>query len=169
MLDILNKALPVLSEPFTPDDINRYHPIGKLNKKNYRQVIIRFSNYKANAKAYDVRFNLSKVNMNEDFTPTKQQFINQLIHLRKGRQIKKFWSIDGKIFAKVVYEQGKFRIKSKDDISDIFLNALEEGYIDDDEAITITKPPGATDDTEVADNSIVRPWYFDFRNQQGAP
>ena len=60
VLDILNKALPVLNEPFTPNDINRYHPIGKLNKKNNRQVIIRFSNYKAKAKAYDVRVQLVK-------------------------------------------------------------------------------------------------------------
>ena len=147
MLDILNEALPVLIEAFKSNDINRYHPIGKLNKKNNRQVNIRLSNYKAKAKAYDVRFNLSKVNMSEDFTPTNQQFVNQLIHLRKTRQIKKFWSIYGKIFAKVVDEQGKFRIKPKDDISDIFLNALEEGYIDDDEAITATQPPGATGDT----------------------
>ena len=94
--------------------------------------------------------------MSEDFTQANQQFVNQLIHLRKARQIKKFWSIDGKVFAKVVDYQGKFRITSKHDTSDMSQNALEEGYVDEDEAISATQPPGATGDTEVADNSIVR-------------
>ena len=75
---------------FTSNDIDRCHPLGKVNKKNNRQVIIRFSSYQARAKAYDVRFNLANVYMLEDFTPENQKFVNQLIRLRKAKQIKKF-------------------------------------------------------------------------------
>ena len=48
----------------------------------------------------------------EDFTATNQTVVNQLIHLKKAKRIKKFWSNDGKIFAKVTDEQPKVRIKN---------------------------------------------------------
>ena len=78
--------------------------------------------------------------MSEDFTPENQKFVNQLIRLRKAKHIKKFWSIDGKVYAKVSDELDRFRIKSKDDILTMFQNAVEEGFIDEDEAEIATQP-----------------------------
>ena len=89
VLKILNKAFQLEADPFTSNDIDRCHPIGKLNKKNNRQVIIKVSTYNARAKAYDVRFNLSNVYMTEDFTPANQKFVSLLIQLKKAKHIKK--------------------------------------------------------------------------------
>ena len=61
-------------------------------------------------KVYAARFNLSNVFMSEDFTPRNQQLINELISLKKAKHINKFWSIDGKIFAKAHESQSKTRI-----------------------------------------------------------
>ena len=84
--------------------------------------------------------------MTEDFTATNQTVVNQLIHLKKAKRIKKFWSNDGKIFAKVNDEQPKFRIKTKGDIADMFENAAKEGYADDYETeIAIQEPGNAMD------------------------
>ena len=77
-----------MDDPFTSNEIDRCHPVGKPNAKNNRQVIIKFSSYKA--KAYDVRFNLPNVYMTEDFTPTNQKVVNQLIYLKKAKRLKKF-------------------------------------------------------------------------------
>ena len=154
VLKTLNEALPMEAEPFTSNDIDRCHPIGKVNRKNNRQVIIRFSSYRARAKAYGVRFDLSNVYMSEDFTPGNQKFVNHLIRMRKAKQIKKFWSIDGKVYAKLVDNQGKFRIKSNDDILIMFQNAVEEGFIDEDEAVVATQPllaPGVPAEPMMAD------------------
>ena len=79
--------------------------------------------------------------MSEDFTLENQKFVNQLIRLRKSKHIKKFWSIDGKVYAKVVDDQEKFRIISMDAILSMFQNAVEEGYIDEEEAEAATQPP----------------------------
>ena len=81
VLDTLSKALPFDA---VSSDLGRCHPIGKVNKKSNRQVIIKFASYKAKAKAYLARFNLSNVYMTEDFTPSIQKFVNQLIYLTKA-------------------------------------------------------------------------------------
>ena len=90
--------------------------------------------------------------MTEDFTPSNQKFVNQLIQLKKAKQIKKFWSTDGKVYAKVVDDQEKFRIKSKNDTTEMFRNAIEEGYIDEDEAEIATQPPAVGTDTGTGDS-----------------
>ena len=107
VLNILNNALPVTTESIKTEDIDRCHPIGKPNKKQNRQVIVKFASYKLQAKAYDARFNLSNVYMTEDFTATNLTVLNQLIHLKKAKRIKKIWPNNGKIFAKVTDEQPK--------------------------------------------------------------
>ena len=68
-------------------------------------MIVKFVSYKSKAKAYDARFNLSNVYMTKDFTASNQTVVNQIIHLKKVKRIKKFWSNDGKIFAKVTDDQ----------------------------------------------------------------
>lgn len=131
VLNILNRALPKEASPILSQDIDRCHPIGRLNKNNNRQVIIKFISYKVRAKAYDARFNLSNVYMTEDFTPINQKVVNQLVQLKKGKRIKKFWSVDGKVFAKTTDLQPKCRIRSSDDITNMIKHAVEEGYIED--------------------------------------
>ena len=52
--------------------------------------------------------------------------------------------VDGKVYATIVDDQDKFRTKSMDDILLMFQNAVEEGYIDEEEADAPTQPPGVT-------------------------
>lgn len=130
VLGILNRALTE-SEPFSSSDIDRCHPIGRPNKKNNRQIIVRFSSYQAKAKAYDARFNLSNIYMTEDFTPTNQKVVSHLVQMKKAKRIKKFWTIDGKIFAKTSDLQPKHRITSIEDVSHMLSAAINEGYVAD--------------------------------------
>ena len=125
VLDVINRTLPD-EEKITPIDIIRCHPLGKPNRFNNRQIIIRFSSYKVKAKVYAARFNLSNVFMSEDFTSKNQQLINELISLKKAKRINKFWSIDGKIFAKAQESQPKTRINTRDDIVNMMKSASNE-------------------------------------------
>ena len=50
VLEFLNKVVPK-GEKFTSKDIERCHPVGKLNKRNNNQVIVKFRSYKAKTKA----------------------------------------------------------------------------------------------------------------------
>ena len=150
VLGILNKALP-LGEKLNPEEIERCHPIGKLNSKNNRQVIVKFRAYKTKARVYDSRFNLHNVYMTEDFTPSNQKIINKLMQLKKSKHIKKYWSYDGKIYAKAHENQPKWRITKIEDIPEMITSAIEEGFIQepesdaDGEMYTDTYP-GATND-----------------------
>ena len=47
VLNILNNALPITTEGIKTEDIDRCHPIGKPNKKQNRQVIVKFISYKS--------------------------------------------------------------------------------------------------------------------------
>ena len=60
--------------------------IGKLNKKNNRQVIIKFKTYKMKAKVNESRFNLLNVYMTEDFTSSNQKIIDKLLQLKRGKR-----------------------------------------------------------------------------------
>ena len=132
VINILNRALPE-AESISSDDIDRCHPIGRLNKKNNRQMIVKFRSYKTKAKVCGARFNLSNVYMSEDFTPSNQKIIDKLVQSKKAKKVKKFWSIDGKIFAKAHDLQPKVRINSVDDIEAMISSAIEEGYMLDRE------------------------------------
>ena len=81
--------------------------------------------------------------------------MNQLIHLKKAKRIKKFWSNDGKIFAKVTDEQPKFRIKTKGDIADMFENAVQEGYADDYETEVVIQEPGEAMDANADESTSI--------------
>ena len=115
VLDVINCTLSD-EKKITPTDIHRCQPLGKPNRFNNRQIIIRFFSYKVKAKVYAARINLSSVFLSKDFTSRNQQLINELISLKKAIRINKFWSIDGKIFAKAHKSQPKTRINTWDDI-----------------------------------------------------
>ena len=128
VLGILNRALPS-DEALTSTEISRCHPLGKANRNNNRQVIIKFVSYKAKAKVYAARFNLSNVYMSEDFTPSNQKIIDKLVAYKKAKRIKSFWTIDGKIFAKVHETQPKTRIHNFENIESMIATAVNEGYV----------------------------------------
>ena len=91
--------------------------------------------------------------MTEDFTSTNQKVVNQLIQLEKDKLIKKFWSNDEKVYAKVVDEQSKFRIKSKSNITDLFQNVVEEDFINENEAEAVTQQLEGSIET-IVDESV---------------
>lgn len=84
----LNNALPMGQNVYS-EDIERCHPIGKPNKKNNRQVMVKFKAYKVMSKVYESRFELSNVFMTGDFIASNQKIINKLVELKKGKKIKK--------------------------------------------------------------------------------
>ena len=55
--------------------------------------------------------------------------MNKLVMMKKAKRVRKFWTIDGKIFAKASETQPKYRIKSIKDISDMMAQAVDEGYM----------------------------------------
>lgn len=129
VLDILNEALPD-GQTISYADIDRCHPIGKRNKKNNRQVIIKFVCYKTKAQVYDARFNLSNIYMTEDFTPDNQKVVDKLVQFKKAKKIKTFWSYDSKLYAKAHESQPKVRINSIEDIQNMISVAIENGSVE---------------------------------------
>ena len=85
VLDILNESLPE-GQSVSAGDIERCHVIGKLNKKNNRQILVKFISHKVKELVYDARFNLSNIYMTEDFTPTNQKVIDKLVQLKKAKK-----------------------------------------------------------------------------------
>ena len=89
--------------------------------------------------------------MTEDFTPSNQKIINKLVQLKKGKKIKKYWSYDGKIYAKAHESQSKCKINCIDDIDIMITSAIEEGYLKEPESesdaegdtVTVAEPGGA--------------------------
>ena len=143
VIKILNKALPI-GDSIQQNDIERCHPIGKPNSKNNRQVIVKFKAYKTKAKVYDSRFNLRNIYMTEDFTSSNQKIINKLVIMKKSKQITKFWSYDGKIYAKAHAKQPKWRITKIEDISEMIISAADADY---DESEVSDGESGATGGT----------------------
>lgn len=128
VLELLNNALTE-GEPFTSSDIERCHPIGKSNKNGKRQVIVKFQSYKMKVRAYAARFNLRNVYMTEDFSQRNQVIISKLVRLKKAKKVFKFWSMDGKIYAKAHTLQPKVRINCETDIDTMITDAVNEGYM----------------------------------------
>lgn len=91
VLDILNEALPV-GQSLSPGDIDRYHPIGKHNKKDNRQVIVKFVSYKLKAQVYDAA---SDYPMTEDFTSENRKLVDKLTQFKKAKKIESYLSYDG--------------------------------------------------------------------------
>ena len=128
VLEILNKALP---QGQSSSNIKRYHPVGKPNRKKNRQIIMKFHSYKIKAKTYESRFNLSNIYMSEDLTSNNQSIVSALVKSKKAKTVAKFWTIDGKIFAKAHMLQLKVRIHSVNDIDVMIADAKAKGYIAD--------------------------------------
>lgn len=61
--------------------------------------------------------------MTENFTPTNQKVVSHLVQIKKAKQIKKFWTIDGK--------HPKHRVTSIENVSHMLSAAINEGYVAD--------------------------------------
>lgn len=77
--------------------------------------------------------------MSEDFTPGNQKIIDKLVAYKKAKRIKSFWSIDGKIFAKVHETQPKIRIYNLENIESMIATAVNEGYVNISDMEVITE------------------------------
>lgn len=128
VLDILNKILPA-DQKISGDEIERCHPVGKPNKKSNRQIVVKFLSYKTKAKVYEARFKLSNIYMTEDLTKDNQVITTSLLKMKKAKKIHKFWSIDGKIYAKTHVLQTKRRILTISDIDEMIEDAIQQGFV----------------------------------------
>ena len=128
VLNVLNKAMPIHGK-INADETERFHPIGKPNRKGNRQVIVKFLSYKTKARVYDARFNLRNVYMTEDLTKSNQAIASLLLKSKKAKKVLKFWSRDAKFFAKAHMLQPAFRIKTESDVEDMIIDALDRGLL----------------------------------------
>lgn len=106
VLELLNETLPVY-EPLSSHDIERRHSIGKSNKKTTHQVMDKFKSYKTKVRVYDARFDLTNINMTEDFTPSNRKIVDKLVQMKNKND-------DGKLSAKAHESQAKVRVNFKD-------------------------------------------------------
>ena len=88
----------------TVEDIDRTHRIGKLDKKRGpRQVIVKFTSYRARERVVSARTTLRSSNIplenavfiNEDLTSQRSSILHQLRKMKKDGAISKVWTNDG--------------------------------------------------------------------------
>lgn len=127
VLEILNKALPT-GQSISDADIERCHPVGKPNRKHNRQIVVKFLSYNTKAKVYDARFNLKNIYMSEDLTKSNQAIVTALLKKKINKRIYKYWTIDGKIYAKAHVLQSSYRIKTANDIDIMISDARDRGF-----------------------------------------
>ena len=98
----------------SPDDIDRSHTTDKDNK----QIIVKFTTYKARYRMYSNKKNLKGLNkdvfISEDLTKTRYEMFKQLLELRKQKLIDSAWTNDGRLF--VAKNNSKILIRCTDDI-----------------------------------------------------
>lgn len=120
---IVNLAREKLDINISEDDINRSHIIGRINKYGKAQLICRFRNWKIKNQLYQAKSRLArnpdKTFITEDLTKVRQGMIAHLDQLRKDGHVNSFWTMDGRVFAKVTAESGKVQIFNHDDIDDL--------------------------------------------------
>ena len=66
--------------------------------------------------------------MTEDFIHENQQLVTKLIQLQKPKSILKFWTLDGRLFAKPSEHSGKVMITSMTSIDEM-LSVLSDAYL----------------------------------------
>ena len=110
------------------DEIDRSHRVGKPKKGKHREIIIKFSTYRARQKFFAKRKDLKDagypgVFVNEDLTKQRMNLLYLARVKVRGRFLKGCWSSDGVILVKD-NEDNLHRITSDDDL-DEFSTARE--------------------------------------------
>lgn len=110
------------------NEIDRSHRVGKPKAGKAREIIIKFSTYRARQKLYSKRTALKDagyrgVFLNEDLTKPRMNLLYLARVKVKGRYLKGCWSSDGTILVKD-NEDKIHRITSEDDLVD-FTTARE--------------------------------------------
>ena len=110
------------------NEIDRSHGVGKPKVGKAREIIIKFSTYRARQKLYTNRTSLKDagykgVFLNEDLTKPRMNLLYLARVKVKGRYLKGCWSSDGTILVKD-NEDKIHRIMSNDDLAD-FTTARE--------------------------------------------
>ena len=88
-------------------DIDRSHRVGNLNKKRSkpREIIVKFSTYRARANFYQQRTLMKERGhegtfINEDITKKRSEYLYEARKLFKSNKLKGCWSSDGTILVK---------------------------------------------------------------------
>ena len=127
VLNLLNNALPQ-EQSICTADIDRCHMIGRLNKKNNRQILVKFVSHKTKAMVYDARFNMSNIYMTEDFTPANQKVVDKLVQLKKSKKSSHFGRMTERFLPSLMNLNQRTRINCISDIFGMIRSAVEGGY-----------------------------------------
>lgn len=105
--NLVLKVADVLSIDLSPRDIDRSHRIGKPGKKTNRDIIVKFTSYRARERLMKNRKNLKGsdldgVFVNEDLTKMRSAILYEarLLVKLKEPKLKGAWSSDGKLLIK---------------------------------------------------------------------
>ena len=121
--DIILKLAADTGSSITPYDIDRSHRVGNPTspkRKVPRDIIVKFSTYRARANFYKTRTNLKTVGhdgvfVNEDLTKKRNGYLYEARKLVKRDLLKGAWSSDGTILIKD-NKDDVFRITSLTDL-----------------------------------------------------
>lgn len=120
---IVLKLADTMNISLTPIEIDRSHRIGKPGKKLHRDIIVKFTTYRARERMFTNRAKLKDSEMNgiyvnEDLTKTRSKILYEARKCVKAEQPRLMgaWSSDGKILIKDL-DSKVHRITSVDDLS----------------------------------------------------
>ncbi|KAJ8318403.1 hypothetical protein KUTeg_003494 [Tegillarca granosa] len=119
VLDIAKRA----NLDITLSDIDRSHRVGPPNMGRNRQIIVKFTNYRAKYKLMKSRKHfkrsadpiLKSVYINEDLTKARSNLYNAARTYVKNKHCHKCWTWDGKVFVTDTKDR-KIRIDSLKDL-----------------------------------------------------
>ncbi|KAJ8301078.1 hypothetical protein KUTeg_020065 [Tegillarca granosa] len=131
VLDIAKRA----KLDITFNDLDRSHRVGQVKQGTQRQIIAKFTNYRAKLKLMKARKYFRKsgdtvlksVYINEDLTKARSKLYNAAREYVKNKHCNKCWTWDGKVFVTDRNDR-KFRIDSIRDLLQFSATSLTPRY-----------------------------------------
>ena len=133
--DVVLNVSKIMNVDIALSDIDRAHRVGKrsTSKDRDRQLIVRFTSYRARRSFYKGRLGLKHapkkdrgIYVNADLTKYKLSLLKKPLKLKRETSIINFWTIDGKLFVTTAKggEKKPFLIRSEQDLEQIMKTKL---------------------------------------------
>ena len=103
--EIVLKIADIIDVKLSPSEIDRSHRVGKPGVKQRRDIIVKFSTYRARERIFKNRSKLKDsefrgVFINEDLTKLRGELLYEARKCVKAGMLKGAWSADGRILIK---------------------------------------------------------------------
>ena len=103
-------------------DVERCHPLGRINRAGNRQILVKFKSYHSKSKVFAAKSKLKgnpdNIFISEDLTGYNHTIVKSLLQFRKNKQIDSLWTLNGRIFAKKSRDDDPTRVRSLEDVFD---------------------------------------------------